>query len=125
MKHIFLTSRILLGIIFLVFSLNYWLHLIPIPASAEGSMAAGYMGAIYGSGSLTVVKVLELIGAGLLLCGRFVNLGLTLLGPIVLNILLFHVLIAQDNTTLPVIIAVLALITLLGRKNYLRVILAK
>ena len=125
MKHIFVASRLLLGIIFLVFSLNYWLHLIPIPASAEGSMAAGYMSAIYGSGSLTIVKVLELIGAVLLLSGRFVNLGLTLLGPIVLNILLFHVLIAQDNRILPVIITVLALITLLGRKNYLRVIFAK
>ncbi|MEY4299131.1 MAG: hypothetical protein RIR25_367 [Verrucomicrobiota bacterium] len=125
MKHIFAVARILLGIIFLIFSLNYWVHLIPIPASAEGSMAAGYMGAIYGSGSLTIVKVIELIGAVLLLSGCFVNLGLTLLGPIVVNILLFHILIAHDNCTLPVIIAVLALITLLGRKNYLRVILAR
>jgi len=125
MKHIFASARILLGIIFLIISLNYWLHLTPIPASAEGSMAAGYMGAIYGSGSLTIVKVIELIGAVLLLSGCFVNLGLTLLGPIVVNILLFHVMIKQSDHALSVVIAGLALVVLIGQKNYLKTIFAK
>ena len=88
MKHVFTAARILLGIIFLVFSLNYWLQFIPIPSPAAESLAAGFMGAIYGSGFLTLVKVLELVSAVLLLSGRYINLALTLLGPIVVNILL-------------------------------------
>jgi putative oxidoreductase len=125
MKHIFTAARILLGAIFLVFSLNYWLPFIPIPAPTAESMAAGFMGAIYGSGFLTVVKVLELVAAVLLLSGRYINLALTLLGPIVVNILLFHVMIKQSDHALSVVIAVLALVVLVGQKNYLKAIFAK
>ncbi|MBU3664399.1 MAG: hypothetical protein FGM15_00765 [Chthoniobacterales bacterium] len=125
MKHLFTTARILLGVIFLVFSLNYWLKFIPIPAPAAESLAAGFMGAIYGSGFLTLVKVLELVSAVLLLSGRFTNLALTLLGPIVVNILLFHVLIKQADHGLSVLIAILALVVLVGQKNYLKAIFAK
>lgn len=125
MKHFFTAARILLGIIFLVFSLNYWLKFIPIPPAAEGSAAAGFMGAIYGSGFLALVKVLQLISAVLLLTGRYTNLALTLLGPIVVNILLFHVMIKQSDHALSVVIAVLALVVLIGQKNYLKAIFAK
>lgn len=125
MKHFFTAARILLGIIFLVFSLNYWLKFIPIPPAAEGSAAAGFMGAIYGSGFLALVKVLQLISAVLLLTGRYTNLALTLLGPIVVNILLFHVLIKQSDHALSFVIAVLALVVLIGQKNYLKAIFAK
>lgn len=125
MKHFFTAARILLGIIFLVFSLNYWLKFIPIPPAAEGSAAAGFMGAIYGSGFLALVKVLQLISAVLLLTGRYTNLALTLLGPIVVNILLFHVMIKQSEHALSVVIAVLALVVLIGQKNYLKAIFAK
>ena len=125
MKHVFTASRILLGIIFLVFSANYWLKFIPIPSPAAESLAEGFMGAIYGSGFLTLVKVLELLSAVLLLSGRYINLALTLLGPIVVNILLFHVMIKQSDHALSVIIAVLALVVLIGQKNYLKTIFAK
>jgi len=125
MKHIFTAARVLLAIIFLVFSLNYWLKFIPIPAPAAEGLAAGFMGAIYGSGFLTLVKVLELLCAILLLSGRYINLALTLLGPIVVNVLLFHVLIKQADHALSVVISVLALIVLIGQKNYLKTIFAK
>ena len=83
------------------------------------------MGAIYGSGFLTLVKVLELLSAVLLLSGRYVNLALTLLGPIVVNILLFHVMVKQSDHALSVVISVLALAVLIGQKNYLKTIFAK
>ena len=117
-------ARLLLGVVFLVFSLNHWLQFIPIPPPPEGSPAAGFMGAIYGSGFMTVVKALELIAALLLLSGRFVNLGLTLLGPIILNVFLFHLFIAPGNYGLVVFICVLAIIALLGRGHYLRAVFA-
>jgi len=125
MKHIFATARILLGIIFLVFSLNYWIKFIPIPSPEAESLAAGFMGAIYGAGFLTLVKLLELFSAVLLLSGRYINLALTLLGPIVVNILLFHVLIKQSGHALSVVVSVLALVVLIGQKNYLKTIFAK
>ena len=125
MKHLFTAARILLGLIFLVFSLNYWLKFIPIPPSAEGSSAAMFMGALFGSGFLTLVKVLELLSAVLLLSGRYINLALTILGPIVVNILLFHVMIKHSDHALSVVISVLALVVLIGQKNYLKAIFAK
>ena len=125
MKHVFTAARILLGLIFLIFSLNYWLKFIPIPAPVAESLAAGFMGAIYSSGFLTLVKALQLLSAVLLLSGRYINLALTLLGPIVVNILLFHVMIKQSDYALSVVIAVLALVVLIGQKNYLKTIFAK
>lgn len=74
MKHIPTLARLLLGLIFVVFGLNMWLHFIPIPPPPEGP-AKDFMFAIYGTGFLTVVKVLEVLGGLLLLSGRFTNLG--------------------------------------------------
>jgi len=125
MKHVFTAARILLGLIFLVFSLNYWLQFIPIPGQPEGSHGASFMGAIFMTKFLTVVKVLELVGGVLLLSGRYVNLGLTLLGPIIISIALFHLLVAPGNYGLTIVICVLALVTLIGQKDYIRAIFAK
>ena len=125
MKHIFTTARILLGLIFLVFSLNYWLQFIPIPGQPEGSHGANFMGAIFATKFLMLVKILQLISAVLLLSGRYVNLALTLLGPIIISIALFHLLVAPGNYGLTVVLCVLALVTLIGQKNYLRAIFAK
>jgi uncharacterized membrane protein YphA (DoxX/SURF4 family) len=98
MGHVFTAARILLGLIFLVFSLNYWLQFLPIPGQPEGSHGANFMGAIFATKFLTVVKILELVAAVLLLSGRYVNLALVLLGPIIVNIALFHILVAPATT---------------------------
>ena len=110
-------ARLLLGLIFVVFSLNFWMHFIPVPMPPEGSPAAAFMGAIYGSGFLTLVKVLELAGGLLLLSGRFVNAALAVLGPIIVNIALFHIFLAQGGYGLPAFMGVLALVALAGRKD--------
>lgn len=117
-------ARLLLGLLFLVFSLNFWFHFIPIPSPAAGTPAGNFMFAIYGSGYLTFVKVLELLGAVLLLSGKFVNLGLSLIGPVVINILLFHFLLAGGGYGLPVVLGVLSLIALLGRSDYVKALTA-
>ena len=120
MKTASTISRLLLGFLFLVFSLNFWFHFLPVPGPEAGTPAANFIGAIYMSGFLTVVKVLELTGAVLLLSGRFVNLGLTLLGPIVVNILMYHFLILGAGYGLPLVLGVLALVSLLGRSDYVK-----
>ncbi|WP_395743685.1 hypothetical protein [Prosthecobacter sp.] len=124
MKHIPTAARLLLGLIFTVFGANMWLHFIDVPLPKEGTPAANFMFAIYGSGYLDVVKVLEVTGGLLLLSGRFMNLALTLVGPVVVNIILYHVFLVKGAYEMPVILAVLSLITLASRKDYLRTLFA-
>jgi putative oxidoreductase len=117
-------ARLLLGLIFVVFGLNFWLKFAPIPPFPEGSQAAAFMGAMYVTGFLAVVKVLEVVGGLLLLTGRFTNLGLAILGPIVVNIALFHFLIVQGAYEMSVFIGVLFLVALAGRKNFIGALFA-
>ena len=58
-----------------------------------------------------VVGVFQLLGGICLLTGRLAPLGLTLLGPVIVNILLFHIFF--DRTGLPIAIFVCVLATFL------------
>ena len=48
------------------------------------------MGLLFESGYFNFIAVLKIVGGLLLVFGRFVPLGLTLLGPVLVNILLYH-----------------------------------
>ncbi len=91
MKIAILASRILLGLIFFVFGLNGILHFMnaPLPPGDAGIFASILMTHKY----MTFVSLLMVIGGLLLLVGRYVPLALTILAPILVNILLFHVLL--------------------------------
>jgi len=123
MKHAPTIARLLLGLIFTVFGVNMWLQFIPIPPPPEGA-AKDFMFALYGSGYLTVVKVLEVTGGLLLLSGRFVNLALALIGPIVVNIALYHVFLVKGGYPMVIILSVLSLVALLGRKDFRNALIA-
>ena len=99
----------LLGLLFLIFGLNFFFHFIPMPSPPEGSHAAAFMGAAYASGFLTFVKVLEILGAILVAIPRTRNFGLLILVPIIVNILAFHIFIAKDSIFQPPIILITAL----------------
>jgi hypothetical protein len=105
MKIIGHIARVLLGLVFLTFGLNGFLHFIPMPPPS--GLAGQYMGALFVSHYLVAVFLLQAIGGALLLANRFVALALVLLGPVVVNILLFHSLMAPDG--LPLALVVLAL----------------
>jgi putative oxidoreductase len=90
MKTISLIARILLGLLFSVFGLNGFLHF--LHSAMPTGLAGQYIGALSQSHFLTVVFILELIPGVLLLLNRYVPLALTVLAPIVVNILLYHVL---------------------------------
>jgi putative oxidoreductase len=89
MKIAVLIARILLGLLFLVFGLNGFLNFIhgPMPTGVAGQYLAVMGGTLY----IHFVFVVQIVGGLLLLSGQFVPLALGLLGPVIINILLFHV----------------------------------
>jgi uncharacterized membrane protein YphA (DoxX/SURF4 family) len=88
MKIVLLIARLLLGLMFTVFGLNIFLHFLP-PPSLSG-LAGQYFGALFQSHYILFVGAVQVIGGILLLINRYVPLALTLLGPVIVNILLFH-----------------------------------
>src|SRR4051794_11556678 len=80
-----------------------FLNFIPMPPPPEGP-AREFMTALFVSHYLYVVGALQLLEGLILLSGRWIPLGLTLLGPVIVNILCFHVLMAPAG--LPMALAV-------------------
>lgn len=104
----------LLGVVFLVFGLNYFLNFLPNPPMEEGSPAAMFIGAMYGSGFLALVKVLEIAGGVLVALPKTRRLGLLILGPIVVNILAVNIyLIPGGWMQVPVLLVVVLSVFLL------------
>jgi uncharacterized membrane protein YphA (DoxX/SURF4 family) len=100
----------LLGLIFIAFSLMVLLNLVHPPPPPEGSPVAMFMGAFVPSGWLTVVKICELTGGILVAIPKTRNFGLLFLGPIIINILSFHILLAKGEglVGVPLLVAFLA-----------------
>ncbi len=110
-------SRFLLGLIFLVFGLNVYLRFIQMPPPT--GEAAAFTRALFNSGYLHVVADFEIVGGILLLIRRFVPLGLTLVGPVIVNIMLFHIFMAPSGLPLAILVSILALIVLVyHRQNF-------
>ncbi|MFC4991894.1 DoxX family protein [Rubritalea tangerina] len=92
-------------------------------APPEGSAAAMFFGAIVPTGFLTFVKVLEIVGGILVAIPKTRNIGLLVLGPIVINILAINLYVIGHGAIFkpPVIgISVLAAYLLYaGREKFL------
>ncbi len=95
-RHLPTIAGALLGLLFVTVGLMVILELGPTPPPPpEGSKAALFFGAFGSSGYITFVKVFEVLGGVLVAFPRTRNLGLLVLGPIILNILAFHVFITD------------------------------
>src|SRR5438874_12596441 len=110
MKTLTIIVRSLLGLIFVVFGLNAFLQFIPMPPPQ--GLAGDFMKALFVSHYFYVVAVLQIVGGAICLVGRFVPLGLTLLGPVIVNILLFHVFLEPSGLPMAIVVAALALFLL-------------
>jgi putative oxidoreductase len=108
MKVATVIARILLGLIFLVFGSNAFLRFLPMPPLPQG-ITGEYLHAFFASGYVYVIGGLQVIGGLLLLVGRFVPLGLTILGAIIVNIWVFHILMAPEGFGPAVIVGALEL----------------
>jgi hypothetical protein len=115
MKITSVIARFLLGLIFLVFGLNGFLHF--IKAAMPTGVAGQFLGALTASNYLVAVFLLQIVSAVLLLSNRFVALALTLLAPIIVNILLFHVLMAPAGLGLAIVVAVLWILVFLNVRS--------
>jgi hypothetical protein len=111
MKIATIIARSLLGLIFLVFGANMFLHFIPMQPPPEGP-AREFMTALFASHYLYVIGAVQVAGGVLLLTGRWLPLGLTLLGPVIVNILCFHAFMAPAGLPMAIIVSVLALFLL-------------
>ena len=105
MKIAALIARLLLGLIFFVFGLNGFLHFLPM--LPQPGLAGEYFGVLLRSGYLPVVFLLQLFGGVLLLAGQYIPLALVLLGPVLVNIVLFHLLMAPSGLPLALVVVIL------------------
>jgi len=117
MKIVALISRLLLGFIFLVFGLNGFLHFIHLPPPT--GIAAQFFTAIFISKYWVVIFALQLLGGVLLLVNRYVPLALVVLGPIIVNIFFFHLLMAPSGLPLAILVFILWTIVAVRNKRYL------
>ena len=95
MKVLTIIARVLLGLIFLVFGSNAFLNFIPMPPPPPG-LAGDYTKVFLASGYVYFIGGFQVIGGLLLLIGRFVPLGLIILGAVIVNIWTFHLLMAPQ-----------------------------
>jgi len=111
MKYAIIIVRVLLGLLFVVFGSNAFLHFIPMQPLPQGH-AGAFIGALMNTGYLYVVATLQVLGGLCLLSGRLAPLGLTLLGPVIFTILCFHIFFDQNGLPLAIVISILALVLL-------------
>ena len=98
-------ARYAQGAIFLVFGLNGFLQFLPTPPMPEA--AGRFAMALLGTGYMfPLIKATEVIVGGLLLANRFVPLALTVIAPIIVNIVAFHLFPAPAGLALPLLLVV-------------------
>ena len=116
MKIATIVARILLGLIFVVFGSNAFLHFLPMPPLPQG-VAGEYLHAFFASGYVYVIGGFQVIGGLLLLIGRFVPLGLTILAAIIINIWCFHLLMAPEGLLPAILVTILELFLVWRYRN--------
>lgn len=108
-------AAILLGLCFLAASIPVLFNLIKIPPMPEGTPAWHFMQAFVPTGYVKFVKMFEFTGGLVVMIQRLRNIGLLLLGPVIVNIITFNTLVGDPKQLLNpmlIIIVVCALFLL-------------
>ena len=109
MKIVVIIARVLLGLMFFVFGLNPFLKFIPSP-QLEGVWGQ-FLGALIVSHYVWLVGATQVVSGALFLIGRYVPLAIALSGPVIVNIIAYHVTMQRSNA-LPAILATICWIIL-------------
>ena len=114
----------LLGLLFLVFASDFFLHFMPAqPGPPAGSPPALFMGALIPTGYFAFIKVIELTGGLLVAIPQTRNFGLLFLGPVIVNILAFHIFLLKGAALfhppiVPVIVVLTTFLLWSGREKF-------
>jgi len=114
MKIVATIARYLMGLIFVVFGLDKFLHFFPQPALPPG-LAGEFTHVFLVTKYAMLVGAFEVVGGLFLLANRFVPLALAFLAPVIVNILFVNA------TMTPQAIPVSALVTICWLLVYFRV----
>lgn len=117
MKIVVLIARLLLGLIALVFGLNGFLNFLSMGPMPTG-LAGQFIGALIVSHYFWVVAGLQVVGGALLLANRFVPLALVLLGPVIVNILLYHLFLNPTGMGPAILVTVLWFVVFYGHRQH-------
>ena len=124
MKIVTLIARIFLGLIFVVLGLNGFLNFLSMGPMPTG-LAGQFIGALVLSHYFWVVAALQIAGGALLLANRFVPIALVLLGPVIVNIICYHVFLNPSGALLAVVVAILWSIVFYEKRQYFSAILGQ
>jgi len=117
MKIVILVARLLLGLMFLVLGLNGFLGFLNMGPMPTG-LAGQFMAALFASHYYWVVAGLQVIGGALLLANHFVPLALVLLGPVIVNIICYHIFLNHSGAGLAAVVTILWFIVFYGKRQY-------
>src|SRR4029077_4056194 len=99
MKIAVIIARILMGLVFAVFGANGLHPFIPMGPMPTG-LAGQFMVVLFQSHWVMFVAAVQFVGGLLLLLNRYVPLALVLLGPVIWNIILYHLLLNHAGAQL-------------------------
>jgi hypothetical protein len=118
MKIAALIARLLVGLVFTVFGLNGFLNFIPAPPLPAGP-AGQFITALFVSHYIYVIAGVQVISGVLLLINRYVPLAIVLLGPMLVNILAYHLLMNTMGLAVAAVVALLWLVLAVYHRQHL------
>ena len=124
MRIVTLIARLLLGLMFLVLGLNGFLGFLNLGPAPAG-LAGQFLGALFLSHYYWVVAGVQVIGGALLLINRFIPLALVLLGPVIVNIICYHIFLNRSGASLAVLATILWFSIFYVKRQYFSGIFAR
>lgn len=98
--------RVLLGIIYLVFGLDYFFHFIPYQPNHTGRVAAFKAALINVGYFYPMIKSIQIVGGLSLLVNRYAPFFAVVLFPISVNVLLYHTFLVPSGWLMGVVLMV-------------------
>jgi len=111
MTIVTIIARILLGMFF-VFGLNPFLKFLPVPRLE--AVWGQFLGALFVSHSVWLIGATQVVSGVLFLIGRYVPLAIALSGPVIVNIIAYH-LTMQHIGAQPAVLATICWVFLFWR----------
>jgi putative oxidoreductase len=115
MKFVVLVSRLLLGFLYLVFGLDYFLHFIPYQPPQHSGAAGLFKAGLLATGYFyPMQKVIQIAGGVSLLSNWYAPFFAVVLFPISVNVFLFHTILVPSGWLMGVLLLLPNLLLGLG-----------